>query len=46
MDTPEFKDFAHSMIDFIGDYLDNIRDRWDHINLHESGKLCASKILN
>jgi hypothetical protein len=27
METPEFKDFAHSMIDFIGDYLDNIRDR-------------------
>jgi hypothetical protein len=29
METPEFKDFARSMVDFIGDYLDNIRDRWD-----------------
>jgi hypothetical protein len=27
METPEFKDFARSMVDFIGDYLDNIRDR-------------------
>jgi hypothetical protein len=32
METPEFKDFAHSMVDFIGDYLDNIRDRWVYNN--------------
>ncbi|XP_065332536.1 aromatic-L-amino-acid decarboxylase-like [Cloeon dipterum] len=27
MDTNEFKEFAKSMADFIGNYLDNIRDR-------------------
>jgi hypothetical protein len=37
METPEFKDFAHSMIDFIGDYLDNIRDRCDHIDIKVYG---------
>nr|CAD7462610.1 unnamed protein product [Timema tahoe] len=27
METPQFKDFAKDMVDYIGGYLDNIRDR-------------------
>ncbi|XP_067001500.1 aromatic-L-amino-acid decarboxylase isoform X1 [Anabrus simplex] len=27
METPQFKDFAKEMVDYIGNYLDNIRDR-------------------
>ncbi|XP_011190721.1 aromatic-L-amino-acid decarboxylase isoform X1 [Zeugodacus cucurbitae] len=27
MEAPEFKDFAKSMVDYIADYLENIRDR-------------------
>lgn len=28
MEAPEFKDFAKEMVDYIANYLENIRDRW------------------
>lgn len=40
MEAPEFKDFAKSMVDYIADYLENVRDRWVsepvtiHLTLH------------
>lgn len=27
MEAPEFREFAKSMVDYIADYLENIRDR-------------------
>lgn len=27
MEAPEFRDFAKSMVDYIAEYLENIRDR-------------------
>lgn len=27
MEVPEFKDFAKEMVDYIGNYLENIRER-------------------
>ncbi|TMW42136.1 hypothetical protein DOY81_012784 [Sarcophaga bullata] len=27
MEAPEFRDFAKNMVDYIADYLENIRDR-------------------
>lgn len=31
MEAPEFKDFAKEMVDYIANYLENIRDRWGEI---------------
>lgn len=31
MEVPEFKDFAKEMVDYIGDYLENIRERYDFL---------------
>lgn len=31
MDVNEFREFARSAVDFVADYLENIRDRWDII---------------
>lgn len=28
MEAPEFRDFAKEMVDYIANYLENIRDRW------------------
>lgn len=29
MEAPEFRDFAKEMVDYIANYLENIRDRWE-----------------
>lgn len=31
MEAPEFKDFAKEMVEYIANYLENIRDRWESI---------------
>jgi len=33
MEAPEFKDFAKTMVDFIAEYLENIRERWARFRL-------------
>lgn len=37
MEAPEFRDFAKEMVDYIANYLENIRDRWV-ANQYFSGK--------
>lgn len=29
MDAQEFREFGRAAIDFVADYLENIRDRWE-----------------
>lgn len=33
MEAPEFRDFAKSMVDYIAEYLENIRERYVQIRI-------------
>lgn len=39
MEVPEFKDFAKEMVDYIANYLENIRERYD-LNVNKTKFHC------
>lgn len=43
MEAPEFKDFAKEMVDYIAEYLENIRDRWVLIKMNKNWKQIRNK---